>query len=54
MSHQAPNVFPLALWMVVGHQCACLGFILVAFFFFFNIYYLAAPGLSCSMWDLVP
>ena len=33
--------------------CACLGFILVAFFFF-NIYYLAAPGLSCSMWDLVP
>ena len=22
MSHQAPNVFPLALWMVVGHQCS--------------------------------
>ena len=27
------------------------------FFFFLNIYlfiYLAAPGLSCGMWDLVP
>ena len=22
--------------------------------FFFLIIYLAAPGLSCSMWDLVP
>ena len=24
------------------------------FFFFFNYFYLAALGLSCSMWDLVP
>ena len=31
----------------------CLPFLELIFFFLKNIY-LAAPGLSCSMWDLVP